>query len=156
LFLRQQERSNVRSRASSLGRSPRSAVRRYGPGEFLAQDHLEPALAVHDRPEHLLVGAAGQERLVNDDGLPGGLGYRPDPVEPADPLLEAAGVPGQIVADDAPAEAVQIDAFPQELSCDKYFRKHGAVEGEHNAVAKLAIRLACDHFDIKPNTRQRP
>src|SRR5688572_173814 len=59
---------------------------------FLAHYDLEPALAVLDDAEHLLVGAPGNERLEDLDRGVRDLGLAVDPVDAPGALLEHAGV----------------------------------------------------------------
>lgn len=66
----------------------------------LAHDDAEPALAVLDDPEHLLVVGAADVGLVDDDGPADTVGTGADAVDTAGALLQRAGVPVQVVVDD--------------------------------------------------------
>jgi hypothetical protein len=76
---------------------------------LLAHDDLEPALAVADDSEHLVLRArdVGPEDV---DGLAHALGLGADAVDAAGALLDGAGVPAQVVVDDVAAVEVQVDS----------------------------------------------
>ena len=49
------------------------------------------------------------------------------------PLLDRAGIPGEVVVDHVPAEALEVDAFAHHLAADQDVREERRVERPHQS-----------------------
>ncbi len=105
---------------------------------LLAHDDLEPVLAVIHHHVLPLVCGAGEVGKVHVDRMPP-FRLAAEPVDPAGPLLDAAGVPRQIVMDDMPAVPMQVHALPHHLAAHEDVREERCVECPHKAGARVAI-----------------
>src|SRR6266481_6019463 len=51
--------------------------------------------------------------------------------------------------DDISAETMQIDPFRHDAARDEDFRKEGAIEREHKALARLRLHLPIDQSNVR-------
>jgi hypothetical protein len=114
----------------------------------LSHDDAEPALAVLDYPEHLLVMGAGEVGLVDDDGQVHSLCFGANPVDPAGSLFERARVPVEVVVDHVTTLLVQVDALGHDRACNEDLWEERGIEGQHQAASGVRPNSAVSESDV--------